>query len=276
MDLIRIRTYAGQGEDPPLQMRYKSAAKNAALFNQHSVAIKQNIDYNEPGMNPRILARYVLRETMGLLVLAVALFVSAGRINWWPAWAALAVMVAWVVATAYVIMRFNPDLFAERLGPRKGAKSWDTAILSVIGIVQLARYIVAGLDQRNGWSGNFPPALQIAALILCVPGYALVVWATASNAFFSQIVRIQPERGHSTATGGPYRYMRHPAYLGAVLYELAVLVLLGSWWALLISSVNAAMLTLRTLLEDRTLQAELPGYIDFARKVRYRLIPGVW
>ncbi len=199
-----------------------------------------------------------------------------GELNWWPAWAALAVMAAWVVATGYVILRFNPQLLAERLGPRKEAKSWDTAIMSVVGILQLARYIVAGLDQRYGWTGDFRLALQIAALIVCVSGYALVVWATVSNAFFSQIVRIQHERDHQVARGGPYRYVRHPAYIGAILYELTVPVLLASWWSLLLSSLSAALLILRTMLEDRTLQAELPGYVEYARQVPYRLLPGLW
>jgi protein-S-isoprenylcysteine O-methyltransferase Ste14 len=227
-------------------------------------------------MDSKLIARYAIRETMGVVIMGLALFWSAGRINWWPGWAALIVMATWVAATAYVILRFNPHLLAERLGPRKGAKTWDTAILSVVGILQLGRYIVAGLDQRSGWTGAFPLALQIAALVVCIAGYAMVVWATASNAFFSQIVRIQGERDHRVATGGPYHYVRHPAYIGAILYELAVPILLASWWALLISSLSAALLILRTVLEDRTLQTELPGYTAYARQVPYRLIPGVW
>jgi protein-S-isoprenylcysteine O-methyltransferase Ste14 len=227
-------------------------------------------------MDGKLITRYAVRETMGVVIMGVALFWSAGKINWWPAWAALAVMAAWVAATGYVILRFNPALLAERLGPRKGAKTWDTAIMSLVGILQLARYIVAGLDQRYGWTGDFPLALQIAALILSVPGYAIVVWATASNAFFSQIVRIQNERDHKVVSSGPYRYIRHPAYAGAILYELAVPLLLASWWALLLSSLSAALLILRTYLEDRTLQTELPGYVDYARKVPYRLLPGLW
>jgi protein-S-isoprenylcysteine O-methyltransferase Ste14 len=227
-------------------------------------------------MDTKLIARYVIRETMGIVVMGVALFWSAGRLDWWPAWAAIAVMAAWITATAFVILRFNPDLLAERLGPRQGAKPWDTAIMSILGLAQLARYIVAGLDQRDGWTGGFPLAAQIAALAVCALGYALVVWATAANAFFSQIVRIQPERGHTVATGGPYHYVRHPAYAGAILYELAVPILLASWWALIPSGLNAILLILRTTLEDRTLQAELTGYAGYARQVRHRLVPGVW
>ncbi len=227
-------------------------------------------------MDKRLIARYAIRETMGLVVTGVALFWSAGQMGWWPAWAALAVMLAWITATAIVILRINPGLLAERLGPRKGAKPWDTAIMSILGLTQLVRYIVAGLDQRHGWTGGLPLAAQIVALTVCVLGYALFVWAIAANAFFSQIVRIQPERGHTVATGGPYHYVRHPAYIGAILYELAVPILLASWWALIPSALGAILLILRTALEDRTLQAELTGYVDYARQVRHRLVPGIW
>jgi len=227
-------------------------------------------------MDTKLIALYAIREILGIVVMGVALFWSAGRINWWPAWAAIAVMLAWITATSIVIFRFNPNLLAERLGLRKGAKHWDTVIMSILGLTQLARYIVAGLDQRYGWTGSFPLAAQIAALTVCILGYALVVWATASNTFFSQIVRIQFERGHAVSTGGPYHYVRHPAYVGAILYELAVPILLASWWALIASGLNAILLILRTALEDRTLQAELTGYVEYARQVRHRLLPGIW
>ncbi len=227
-------------------------------------------------MDKRIIARYIFRETMGVAIMGAALFWAAGTLDWWPAWAIVIVTIGWTVGTAIVILRLNPTLLAERLGPRKGAKAWDTAILGMLGIFQLARYIIAGLDHRYGWTGGFPAAAQIAGLILCALGYGGMVWATASTAFFSQIVRIQSERGHTVATGGPYRYVRHPGYAGAILYEIGAPVLLGSWPALLVSAIDILVLVLRTALEDRTLQKELNGYADFAQKVRYRLAPGVW
>jgi protein-S-isoprenylcysteine O-methyltransferase Ste14 len=186
-------------------------------------------------------------------------------------------MAVWTAATAIIILHYNPDLLAERLGPRKGEKRWDAAIVPLMGLITLARYILAGLDQRYGWTGGLPVAVQLVALALCALGYdILFVWATATNTFFSRIVRIQPERRHAVVTGGPYRYVRHPAYAGAILYELAVSFLLASWPALLVSSLSALLLVLRTALEDRTLQAELTGYVDYARRVRYRLLPGIW
>jgi protein-S-isoprenylcysteine O-methyltransferase Ste14 len=227
-------------------------------------------------VNPRLIARYIIRETMGLVIMGAALFWPAGRLNWWGAWAALAVMLGWSAGTAIVILRYNPELLAERLGPRKGAKPWDTAILSLLGITQLARYIVAGFDQRYGWTGEVPLAAQGAAWVVCALGYGLMVWATASNAFFSQVVRIQTERKHEVATGGPYCRVRHPGYLGALLYELAVPVLLASWWAFIPSVLGALLLIVRTALEDRTLKSELSGYADYARRTPYRLLPGVW
>jgi len=227
-------------------------------------------------LDPKLKSRYVVREIMGLVVMGVALFWSAGQLDWWPAWAALGIMLGWTIATAIIIFRFNPGLLAERLGPRKGAKGWDTAIMSLLGIGQLTRYILAGLDHRYGWTGSWPLGIQFAGLLICALGYALVVWATASNPFFSQIVRIQSERDHAVAKGGPYRYVRHPAYLGVIAFELAMPLLLVSWWCLLVSGMTALSAILRTVLEDRTLQAELEGYADYARHVRYRLLPGLW
>ena len=227
-------------------------------------------------LDPKIVVRYVTRESLGLVVMGVALFWSAGKFAWWPAWAVLAVMFVWVLATTAVILAINPDLLIERLGPRKGAKSWDTIIMSLLGLAQLARYIIAGFDQRFGWSGNFALSVQLSALIFCVLGYFLVVWATASNAFFSQVVRIQIERGQTVVSTGPYAIVRHPAYLGAILFELAAPILLTSWAALSISILTVFSLALRTALEDHTLQTELTGYKDYCRHVRYRLLPGLW
>jgi protein-S-isoprenylcysteine O-methyltransferase Ste14 len=227
-------------------------------------------------MDLKLTARFAIRETMGLLFMGVALFWPAGKIDWWPGWALLAVTSAWILATAIVILRTRPDLLAERLGPRKGVKRWDTAIMSAHGILQLGLYVVAGLDRRYGWSGPFPVAAQVTALLVCSLGYGLVVWATGSNAFFSQIIRIQTERGHTVVTAGPYHYVRHPAYVGAILTQLAMPFLLSSWWALVLGSADAVLMLLRTALEDHTLDAELPGYPEYASQVRHRLVPGLW
>jgi protein-S-isoprenylcysteine O-methyltransferase Ste14 len=206
----------------------------------------------------------------------VAVFWSAGRIDWWPGWTVIAIWLVWFTAMDIVIFRSTPDLMAERLNPPKGAKSWDRTLLSLLRLTQLARYILGGLDRRYGWTGGFPLAAQIAAVAVCILCCGLFNWAMASNFFFSQIVRLQSERGHAVATGGPYRFVRHPGYVGMILFELALSALLASWWAIAAGGLCALLLLIRTALEDRTLQAELPGYAEYARRVRYRLLPGIW
>lgn len=227
-------------------------------------------------MDPRQVARYILLEVLRLALMGVALFWSAGRVDWWPGWAALTVIAAWMVATAIIIFFFYPALLADRLGPSPESKRWDIAIMNLLYLVTLLRYIIAGLDQRYGWTDGFPLAVQLAGLAVCILGYALFTWATASNPFFSRIVRIQVERGQRVAAGGPYRWLRHPGYLGAIAYELAVAFLLASWPALLFGAVNAGLFILRTALEDRTLLTDLPGYSEYARRVRWRLLASIW
>jgi protein-S-isoprenylcysteine O-methyltransferase Ste14 len=213
---------------------------------------------------------------MGLLGQAIVLFLSAGRWDWVMGWVFVIITTLWVGATALVVIPRNPELLAERTGPRKGSKTWDTVIMSIIGLALVAGYIVAGLDVRYGWTTGISPLLQIAALIIVVLGYALTVWATAANSFFSLIVRIQKERGHTVATGVPYRFVRHPAYVGGVVAYLAVPVMLGSLWALILGGLAALLMVVRTILEDKTLLNELDGYKDYAGRTRYRLVLGVW
>lgn len=174
-----------------------------------------------------------------------------------------------------VIPRY-PELLAERVAPRKGTKTWDIAILGIYGVVSLVRYVVAGLAVRFGWTTEISAPVQIIAFILAAIGYGLVVLATGTNAYFSQTVRIQSERGHSIVTDGPYRYVRHPAYIGVILFELASAVMLASWSVLLLSTISSVLFIVRTALEDKTLMAELSGYKDYAQRTRYRLLPGVW
>jgi protein-S-isoprenylcysteine O-methyltransferase Ste14 len=227
-------------------------------------------------MKKRTIPLFIGDQFVSLLVVAVLLFWTAGRIGWWPAWAAIGVWVAYFAATDTILLRTNPELIAERLKPPKSAKNWDRAIVSILRLTQLVRYILAGLEFRYGWTGGFPLGVQIIGLAMSVLGQGLFGWAMVSNAFFSQVVRIQSDRGHAVATGGPYRFLRHPSYLGGMVFDLGLGLLLNSWWALLAGGVCAILFIVRTALEDRTLQDELHGYKEFAQKVRYRLIPGVW
>ena len=224
----------------------------------------------------RGVMRWAFRETMGVAMTPVVLCLCAGRWDWLWAWVLTIVLAGWVAATALAVIPRNPSLLAERTGRRKGGKGWDLALMSVVGALGFAVLIVAGLDRRYGWTDGFPALWQVVGLVATVAGYALVVAATAANAFFSLIVRVQTERGHRVAGGGPYRFVRHPAYVGGLLTNLGTPLLLGSLWTLPLGAVAALLLILRTALEDRTLQAELEGYKEYAQKVRYRLMPGVW
>jgi len=230
-------------------------------------------------MSPQVqrgVTRWIVRETMGVVMLALLLFLAAGTVNWIAGWAMVIVMAGWVAATAIVVIPRYPELLAERMGPKKGAKTWDTALLGLYGVVMMIMWIVAGLDLRYQWSSGIGPVAQIVTMLIVIIGYGLVVWATGTNAFFSQVVRIQTERGHTVISTGPYQYVRHPAYVGMGLVVLGAPIMLGSWWALIPGVISAALMIVRTSLEDKTLQAELPGYAEYAQHTRYRLIPGIW
>ena len=233
-------------------------------------------DSESPPTLKMLAIRYAIDEVVSILGMAVALLWAAGRWDWWPAWAAIFFMLVWMTAQGVILLRTNPGLIVERLRPPKEAKAWDKVIVSACRLLQLARYILAGLDARYGWTAGLPLGAQAAALAVCCLGYGLFTWAMASNTYFSQVVRIQADRGHAVAMGGPYRYVRHPSYAGMILFELAMPTMLGSWPSLAVSAVCALLLVLRTALEDRTLHRELPGYADYAGRVRYRLAPGIW
>lgn len=221
----------------------------------------------------RAVVRRVIQLVVTLLILAVSMFWTSGRFDWGMAWAYLGVYVGMIVATGLVIER---DLVAERSQVGEGTKDWDRVLGSLsLLLVTPGALIVAGLDERFGWS-QVQLAVQIVAVGLVVLGSALTVWSMGSNKYFSGTVRIQKERGHEVVSAGPYGLVRHPGYLAWCISAPAIPLMLGSLWALIPALFGLGALVLRTSLEDRTLRAELPGYQEYARRVRYRLLPGVW
>ncbi len=227
-------------------------------------------------LRKKAIAVYLTREALSVAGLALILFWPAGRLDWGMGWALVALWAAWVVAMAWIVIRRTPELLLERLGPRKGSKSWDAILQPALSLLQAARCILGGFDQRFAWTTGISLPVQVAFLIVGVLGGALFIWAVASNKFFSQVVRIQDERGHTVARQGPYRLIRHPGYAGSILMEIGAPFILGSWWALIPSSAFVILMAVRTVLEERTLQAGLPGYAEYARSVKYRLLPGIW
>ena len=168
-------------------------------------------------------------------------------------------------------------MLSERARPHPYRRQWDMRLLGAMGGLMLVQYTLASLDARLGWTPPLPVSVQLAGLAAAILGYdGLLVWAMVTNAFFVATMRIQQERGQTVTSGGPYRLVRHPGYLGTALLHLGVPFMLNSLWALIPGVLILAVLIIRTALEDRALHAELPGYVDYAARTRYRLFPGVW
>jgi len=227
------------------------------------------------------LLRGVIRWCTALAIqevaIAAVICLTSGRFDWLWGWALLAVVVAFDISRALVLIPRHPDLLNERGKVLPGSKKWDRWMYMLgISLLPFAALILSGLDERFGWRPAMPLAGNLAGLAVSAAGYALALWAMAANRFFSTIVRIQTERGHTVVTGGPYRFVRHPGYVGVILTTVAMPVSLGSWWAVIPALLAVFFLVLRTALEDRILIAELPGYGDYIRQTRYRLIPGIW
>jgi len=201
-------------------------------------------------------------------------FLCAGRVNLIMGW----IYIGLVLVNTYIVSALmDPSLITERGEIGKDTKRWDILPAFLIGrIGPLAILIVAGLDTRFVWSPKVSHDFQVFALVLAVLGMFVTDWAVVSNRFFSGVVRIQKDRGHSVVDVGPYRYVRHPGYVGAILHNIATPVILGSLWGLLPAGLVACVTVIRTALEDRTLREELDGYVAYAERVRYRLVPTIW
>jgi len=227
----------------------------------------------------REIRKWIVQAALGLPGYGVVLFLAAGRLDWVWGWVLVGVLAAVVAAHPLILIPINPELLAEREQGLRDAriKPWDRWVaLLAAGVLPIAAWVVAGLDVRFGWTGPMSLAFHLGGLLATLLGFALFLWAMAANAFFSEGVRIQAERGHSVATGGPYRYVRHPGYMGAILAQVATPLLLGSPWACIPSAASVALFVLRTYLEDKTLSEELAGYREYTHRTRYRLLPGIW
>lgn len=221
--------------------------------------------------------RWAVKSVVFTALMAAVLFGTAGTLSWTGAWWYLALLAGNQIALAAVVLPRNPALLAERSEVRTGARSWDSPLAATIAIFgPLTMAVISGLDVRYNWIGYVPPEIVLRALLAGVAGSLLATWAMAVNAYFSGVVRIQHDRQHRVVSSGPYRVIRHPGYVGAAVVTVATPYLLGSQWAVFVAQVVVAVIILRTWLEDRDLHAELDGYREYARRVRYRLFPGIW
>ncbi|MDA0368751.1 MAG: isoprenylcysteine carboxylmethyltransferase family protein [Proteobacteria bacterium] len=223
------------------------------------------------------------RQWIGIVVvylsIPLALLVCGGDFGWWQAWIYSLLIVAAGIGGHIWAEQRHPGLMAERQNIEniRGAKAWDKVLAPLMALsIGFPLVIVAGLDHRYGWSPEFPLWLIVLGFILISLGYAFAVWALVENRFFSSVVRIQTDRGHVVCDSGPYRIVRHPGYAGNIPPLLGIVLALGSVWTLIPAAVALIIAVIRTALEDQTLQEELPGYRDYAQRVRCRLIPWIY
>jgi protein-S-isoprenylcysteine O-methyltransferase Ste14 len=232
-----------------------------------------------PADSAHLRRRGIVQSLLRVLVLPAALFGAAGRLDWPMGWLYVALLLTLMLGTWQLVARVDPSLLAERAAAfsQPDSKAWDKALVVIMALVgPLAMWVVAGLDQRFGWGPPVPGALQAVAVFVIGLGGLFTAWAMVTNRFFSAVVRIQRDRGHVVVSSGPYRFVRHPGYVGVLLTTTAGPLMLDACWAGIPAAVVVITTFVRTALEDRTLRAELAGYAEYAQHTRYRLVPGVW
>jgi protein-S-isoprenylcysteine O-methyltransferase Ste14 len=226
----------------------------------------------------RVVVRMrILRIILGVIFFPAALLLPAGRVDWPEAWAFLIMFFAAGALLRVFVARHKPGLLKERLSRAPDVEKWDTIMIGIFypGFL-LATLVVSALDSgRFGWS-SMPMVGRVSGWIGLGIALAIVWWVMSVNPFASRWARIQEDRGHEVITVGPYRYMRHPMYVAVIIFLICVPAVLGSWWGLLPGAATAILFIFRTALEDKMLLVKLPGYQDYARRVRYRLLPGIW
>jgi len=223
--------------------------------------------------------KYWVGSIITYLLIPLVLLISGWDPDWWQGWFYSALIIAAGIGSRIWMEERHPGLMAERakFGKAQDVKSWDKVLSPLMALsMTYPLFIMAGLDHRFGWSPVFPTWLNVSGFILIVLGYTFAGWALTENRFFSTVVRIQTDRGHRVCDSGPYRMVRHPGYAGNLLALPGIVLALSSVWTIIPVIVALIIAMIRTALEDKTLQEELPGYRDYARRVRYRLIPFVF
>jgi protein-S-isoprenylcysteine O-methyltransferase Ste14 len=220
---------------------------------------------------------WAMKNAVFLAVTASLLLAVSGHPGWPAAWTYLIYLAGYLTLLGILLYRLHPDLLAERSGVQEGSEHWDVPLASLSAVwLPLVLYLTAALDERFAWPPAIGWSVQAVGAVLLVSGSGLVLEAMVANPFFSAVVRVQADRGHVVVMSGPYRLVRHPGYLGTVLLYPGVALMLASAWALLPAVAVVVVTCVRTALEDRFLNAQLPGYRGYAQRVRYRMLPGLW
>ncbi|NLX49139.1 MAG: isoprenylcysteine carboxylmethyltransferase family protein [Methanospirillum sp.] len=230
------------------------------------------------GPTTPIPARALLGTLLVVVPACLLPVVVAGSWEWWEGWAFAALLFGNFVVSRALLVHWNPGLAGERgrSFAAPNAEPWDRVLAPILALGGTLIGVTAGLEIRFGASPGFPLPFQAGALCLFLAGLVLGNWAMLANPFFSGVVRIQSERGHRVVSAGPYRWLRHPGYAATLLAFAALPVFLDSARALAPAACLVAVGVARTALEDRFLQGELDGYREYAARVRYRLVPGIW
>ena len=221
-------------------------------------------------------ARAIAGSYVGVLVFAAFVFLGAGKLAYRQGLVYLALALAGTTLN-HLLVREDPDLTVDRAARAREGEPWDKRILSAYALVTLVTFVVAGLDSgRYGWSGDVPVGVAIVGAAIMVAGQVVFAVAKRENTFFSSTVRIQADRGHRVCDTGVYRVVRHPGYVGMLLSLLAFPLVLEAYAAFAPAALGAALLVVRTWLEDRFLKERLAGYTAYAERTRWRLVPRVF
>ena len=224
----------------------------------------------------------VIKQLIGQFVVffvlfALSLFLPAGTLAWAAGWIFLVLFFGFYLAVAAWLIRHNPALLQERLRLRTSdQQGWDKVLFPVLLLCSLVWLSILSFDAARAHWSPVSIWLQVVGAIILVGSFALLFLTFQENAYLSPVVRIQEERGHTVVDTGPYHYVRHPMYAAIVVFVVGTSLLLGAWSGVLVGALFLVMLAWRALLEERTLQAELPGYAAYMNQVRYRIIPYIW
>jgi len=224
----------------------------------------------------KLVRSWIFQSALFLIVYLPVFFLTAGDWKWGRVF--YITLAVFLIAHPLLLIPVNPQLLTERTWGTQtmGTKSWDSVLtMTAGGVFPFGIQLLSALDHRFGWSA-LPQDIQLTGAVVTSIGYILFLWAMVSNAFFSEGVRIQTERGHTVCESGPYQYVRHPGYVGSILSSIGIPLTLGSLWAIIPASLAGAAFILRTALEDYTPQLELEGYAAYELRVKYKLIPGVY
>ncbi len=226
-------------------------------------------------LSQKARTQMTLRVLLAPILMIGLLFLVAGRWDYWQAWVYTIINMI-VVALMGTLLTKNSELVEERLNPKEGMKGWDKFYFAVTTPLYMVALLLGGLDARFGWTNNMPLFIYWSSVVMYLTGQAIFLWARYTNNYFSSVVRIQTDRGQTVCKEGPYHYVRHPGYVGGFLFTITIGLMLGSWWASIPQVIAAIMLVWRTAREDKTLQAELPGYAEYTHETHFRLLPGIW